>query len=197
MKVTKLLMITLLIAGVSSCGKDNEKKSTVATATAPVTSNPVTSNVGEGACATAQNLDQLKAIFNNWSVGNYTLPNQKYAYEEYTMNEFELKEKEAWIFEYTSLDFKGSFKRKTTKDSNTAESEFGTSKTEIRNNIVAILNRVSPFSLRSYSTSLHEVVDTNGDVYGINLCAPMAANPVTIFDESSNTIVKLGTIQGQ
>ncbi|MCP4912510.1 MAG: hypothetical protein GY909_05280 [Oligoflexia bacterium] len=196
-QLTKVLVLSLLVAGAASCGKDNEKSSATTNTTTTTTSNPVTSVVGEGTCASAQNLDQLKAIYNNWSTSNYTLPKQKYTYEEYTMGEYELKEKSAWIFDYTTLDFKDSFKRTTTKDSSTAQSEFGGSKEGIRLNTLAVLNRVSPFDIRIYSSSLIEVVDNNGDVYGFNLCAPIAANPVSVFDESENTLVKIDRIRGQ
>lgn len=195
-QLSKVLVLSLLVAGVASCGKDNKKGPANNTTTTTTNSaSPVVS--GEGACASAQNLDQLKAIYNNWSTSNYTLPKQKYTYEEYTMGEYELKEKSAWIFDYTTLDFKDSFRRTSTKDSSTAQSEFGGSKEGIRLNTLAILNRVSPFDIRVYSSSMIEVVDTNGDVYGFNLCGPIAANPVTIFDESENTLVKIDRIRGQ
>lgn len=197
-QLSKVLVLSLLVAGVASCGKDNKTSGEKTNTTNNTSSaNPVVSTVGEGSCATASNIDQLRNVFSSWSTDNYTLPKQRYTYEQYQMGEYRLEEKSAWIFDYTSLDYQDGFNRSSTKDSDVASSEFGSNKFQIRDNIMNILNRVGPFDLRIYSSSLIEVVDTNGDVYGFNLYTPLAANPVSIFDESDDLLIKIDRIRGQ
>lgn len=175
MKTKNFLVLFLAAAltfGLSSCGKDNEG------GPAPVTSvgvtNPIVSGTGVASCETSSSFDDFKNKVNEGRFVQELNQNQTYYFVEM---EPEVNEDSWWIFNYNTIKWNrlGDFTRSSVKGSDSATHEAGNSKTAVRDYLMAILNQASQ---HRGSGNYYEVATYSGQVFGIHLCYPIAANPV-------------------
>lgn len=182
----KKLLVTLasimLLGGLASCGKDNKKGSD----SNNEFSNPfVNTSVAAGSCSSAGSRQELRDKIN----GNI-FPAERYDYDTYfyIKGRIVIKDKElfgvSWLpYQQASFEYETDFTRHSQRNSENASSEFGGNKPTIRDNLLSIVDRAVSYRGNG---SYVEILDTNGDIYGFNLCAPLAANPVYHYDKSDD-----------
>ncbi|MCR9206312.1 MAG: hypothetical protein NXH75_17150, partial [Halobacteriovoraceae bacterium] len=85
-----------------------------------------------------------------------------------------------WIFNYNTIKWNrlGEFTRSSVRGSQEATHEAGNSKTAVRDYLMAILNQAQQHRKGTANGSYYEVATYSGQVFGIHLCYPIAANPV-------------------
>ncbi len=174
-----LMFAAVLTIGLSSCGSDNEG-APPAPAPAVTNNNPVTSTTinGVSQCATATTYNDFRNKVHN---GEFVQETRDI--ETYRIAEYQFKENDGWwIFDTYKFERMGSFDRTSYKGEDRVVHEVGTTKTAVLNHLKSIVdNARNHAGMGSY----HEILHTDGMIYGINLCSPIAANPVYVRDPQS------------
>ena len=196
--VSVLLLVLLFGFG---CGKSNESgeeaNNNNVSNTNPFTNSNGNNYVGNQQCGQAFNRDQLRSVVNN---GQFI--SEYYSFETYHMQEIRTNINESELFgidwlsyNTISYDVIDEFQRSANRGFDSANHEYGNSKNAIRTQLLSIIDSATGY--RSNGGSYHEVMTSNGDIYGINLCYPIAANPTMIYKKNSDTTVLLRYISGQ
>lgn len=168
-----LILAAAMTFGLSSCGSDNEKGADPVTSGAnPVT--PINPSNGVTSCEQASSFEDFKTKVNEGRFVKELNNNQTYYFVEM---EPEINEDSWWIFNYSRIKWNrlGDFTRSSVKDTDQATHEAGNTKTAVRDYLMAILNQAQQ---HQGSGSYFEVATYSGQVFGIHLCYPIAANPV-------------------
>ncbi|MCF8060806.1 MAG: hypothetical protein K9K67_15995 [Bacteriovoracaceae bacterium] len=170
-----LLMIGLLTFGLSSCGDDNEKGGplpvTSGTASNPFNDNGYVNNT----CQSATSFEDFK---NKVSAGSFVTELNNYETYYFVEQEPETDQgKFLGFIPYNTFKWVtlGQFTRSSTKGTSEVNHEAGSEKVVVRDYLMAILNQKSQ---HRGGGSYYEVLTYSGEVFGINLCLPIAANPV-------------------
>jgi hypothetical protein len=190
MKKRKLITFTLgllLLGSFYGCGSkenENETANTTTTSNSNPAYNPSTTT---GSCVTNVNsLGSLREAVNNFRFRGEFSPIDTYHMVEGT---FSIVQKEGWFdIKYNKQEFNQTrtFTRKGFSTSSNANHEYGNNKTLIRDRLMSILT-ASNMVYGQRSATYHEVLNgNNGDIIGIDLCMPIAANPVFYFQQSTN-----------
>jgi hypothetical protein len=184
MKRKNLLVLVLsafLTLGLSSCGNDNEKgPEPVNSGTA---SNPFTNvDYVNNSCQTASSFDDFKNKVNN---GYFVTELNNYETYYFVEQEPEIDQGEFLGFiPYNTFKWNtlGQFTRSSTKGTNQVSHEAGSDKVNVRDYLMAILNQAQQ---HRGGGSYFEVLTYSGQIFGINLCLPLAANPVYRADNQT------------
>lgn len=162
--------ISIMAIFLGSCGSDNKVAVTPAPDTADTSESTATTD-GTDSCVSVNSFTEFK---DNVVSGNFI--RQSSNYERYIYNECEVGSK--WIFTYTKCN--DSFSRESNLELDSIDHEMATTRTELLSDLSSIVNTATNYQYAGGSSFYIQV--SSGDVYGINLCAPLAANPVYFSD---------------
>lgn len=167
----------LLITGISSCGKKNESDPGNNTANGTSNTNGLLPNYSNYNCKTSTSFQDFK---NKVSQGQFVSEISNTETYYFVEVEPQINEGNWWIFDYNTIQWDKirDFTRSSTKGSTSVSHEAGNTKTAVRNFLMNILNSASQNQVIG-GGSYYEVVTYTGERYGINLCYPLAANPVS------------------
>jgi hypothetical protein len=175
-KLLTLLLIGFLTIGLSSCGDDNEKGP--APVTSGTSSNPFNGvDYVNNTCQSSSSFEDFKNRVNAGSFVTELNNNETYYFVE---QEPETDQgKFLGFIPYNTFRWitLGQFTRSSTKGTSDVNHEAGNQKLNVRDYLMAILNQTQSGQYRG-GGSYYEVLTHSGDVFGINLCLPIAANPV-------------------
>jgi len=179
-KLTSILFALIIVTGLSSCGgDDNQTETNVVSGTSPVTNVPTFTT---GTCESASSYDDFVS-----RVNNYQFIAEFSNYETYYYQEQRLDRNERELFGFipynsSSWDNLGQFSRTSSKGSADVSHEAGSSKENVRNYLMDIINRKVQ---QRGGGSYFEILTNTGEVFGISLCVPIGANPVYRWSETS------------
>ncbi len=178
-KMFKMIVITLALTGIYSCGSDND---TTPGAAAPTKTNPLSGgNSGTpsliGPTATCEPAASYNDFYSRVSKSRFI--EQTDSVESY------------FLKEYVNGYFSRQLERISTKGQpvinhldNITYVVTDTTRADVMSDLVVILDNKDG---KRGSGSYFEVSHSNGDIFGIDLCKPIAANPVRHWDYSSQT----------
>lgn len=180
--VLSLILVGFLSVGFVSCGSDNEGKPGVAPAPSVTSENPFSTSNSVTSCQTASSIENFR---DKVSAGKFMAERSTYETYYYVEQEPEIdKGKFLGFIPYNTFKWEtlGDFTRMGRKDSDEISHEAGNNKANVRDYLMNILdNRKDVRGGGSYV----EVLTHSGMIYGIDLCKPLAANPV--YEADSNT----------
>ncbi len=155
--------LLLVLLTLSSCGSDNKAVEVQTNTSSSDTSGSTSSTTGVSSCVTVSNFDEFKS---NVVSGNFVAQssrNEQYTYQECDTGKYLTK-------------CLSTLKRYARLDSDNITHEMAATKTELLSDLTSIVNsEVSSFAL---TASKYSIEVGNGDTYEIDLCRPLAANPV-------------------
>ena len=161
--------LSLVLLTLASCGSDN-KAVEVQTNTASPDTSGSTTTTGVSSCVTVSNFEEFKS---NVISGNFVAQSSRK--EQYTYQECE------FFWKGSGEKCLSSFKRISTKDVENITHKMASTKSELLSDLTSIVNsEVSSFPI---TTSKYSVEVGNGDVYEIDLCRPLAANPTAFKND--------------
>lgn len=173
-----LLVSSLLTLGLSSCGSDNEGKPvpTVSSASPVGALDP---NYEQTSCPTANGYNDFRGKVH---AGQFITETRDI--ESYTIGSYRFEERDGWwIFDTYNYTRIGSTTRVGYKGVDRAVHEQGNSKSAILDHLKYIVDQaVNHQGAGGY----HEVLHSDGTIYGINLCSPIAANPVYVRNSDNS-----------
>ena len=181
MKTRKCLFSTLVmlfaLALTPGCGsKDNE----AGDENQSTNQNTVTDTVivdGRESCRTdIYDKDTLKT-----AVSNMEFIQQNYPIVMYQV----MKAKRQGIL----WTYSNSFMRTSYDGQTSVSHEYGSTKEAIRDELVSKINDSTTYY--KIGSGYHRVTLSNGDVYDIDLCSPIVANPLNYYDSSENEYHKV------
>lgn len=180
--VLNLLLMAFLAMGTVSCGSDNEGAPAPAPAPSTTVNNPITIQ-GQDTCQQASDFNQFKTFVNE---GRFVKEGSDVETYFYVEQELERKDsKVLWIFDTTRYKWVvlGDFERIGRRNSDEVTHEAGNSRTAVRDYLVNILNNAVDVNGNGKYV---QVQTSSGMLYGIDLCRPLAANPVMEYDLEEN-----------
>jgi hypothetical protein len=176
---SKFLIALIVTAGIVSCGSDNESGANVVSGASPITNVPTFTT---GTCESASSYDDF---YNR--VNNFQFIKESTEYQTYYFSEQELDEDDCRFLGIncgTTYKWKTirQFQRSSIRDQDSVSHEAGSTKESVRNYLMGILNqKVQSRGAGSY----YEVLHANGDIFGVDLCKPIGANPVFRWSEQT------------
>lgn len=175
MKTQKHLFMSLLVllslAFTPGCGsKDNEAGDSNPVNQPPPVVDPIIIDGREDCRTDIYDLDSLKT-----AVSNAEFVSQNYPIVMYVVS----KGKRRGIF-YT---YSNSSTRVSYETGNVTH-EYGSTREAIRDGLSSRLS--DGVNYYKMGAGYHRIETSNGDVYDIDLCSPIAANPINFYDKSAN-----------
>lgn len=174
-----LLVTGLLTLGLNSCGSDNEK-APVPTVNAASPVGALDPNFNQTSCANATSYTDLR---NKVHAGQFVTEINDI--ENYQLGRYEFREGEKWyhLDSYRRVD---GITRASYKGQDRVVHEAGTSKAAVLDRLKSIVDNAVSY-VPTYGK--HEIYHADGSVYRIDLCYPLAANPVAERNTSGDIIM--------
>ena len=162
--------LSLVLLTLASCGSDNKAVEVQTNTASPDTSGSTSTTTGVSSCVTVSNFNDFKA---NVVAGNFV--SQSSTREQYTYGECE------YFWSGVGTKCLSSFKRSSNSDVENITHEMAATRTELLSDLSTIVNSAS--DTLAISSTRFRVEVSGGDIYDIDLCRPLTANPVKFQDD--------------
>ncbi len=169
-KTVSLVGLSLMVLALGSCGSDNKVAVTPAPDTSGTNESTATATSETSSCQTTSSFSEFKERVSNGAFIQPSANRSVYYYNSADKNSWNI-----WIIKYND------FTRSYNGDLNYVQHEKGNTVDAVKNFLVTKLNEAKDTSGggRSYT-----IETTSGEIYTIDLCKPIVANPT--FWESSD-----------
>ena len=169
-KTYRLIGLSLMLAALGSCGSDNKVE---VTTTEDVSTSTATVD-GVSSCVTVSSFTDFQS---NIAAGNFMT--QNYNYEQYTYRECEIDDK--WYGTLTKCN--DTFTRTSNVELDNISHDLASTRTELLSELTNLVYDTTNFQWRSSSSFYFST--SSGNVIAIDLCQPLAANPVYYSDDDN------------
>lgn len=192
-KLMKMVLAMILMVGFFGCGKSSEGGDPQNNQIRNTSNFNGYGNFSNGQSVfecTNKNISSFEQFRALVATGNFPIEPHEFTY--YLVQEYEVEVSTHelfgvdWLKYYTvDVDYITEIQRYSRINSDVANHEiFGNSKSSILAGLTNIVNGATAYHAFPGS-SLVQVRAPNGDVYGIDLCQPLAANPIQVYKKET------------
>lgn len=167
-KMNKLLGLSMVLMVIASCGSDNKVEVSNADNTSSTSESTATTESGVDSCQAASDFSDFRN-----RVANMNFIKESYTRANYYF--YTCDEKEGWFgINYSKCKVQKTV-RYENRDLGRVNHEYGTSKAEIRDRLLTIIDEA--VDVQGNGT-YYEIESPNGEVRGISLCHTLVGNPI-------------------